>query len=351
MGIKADVTLHPAWWHRHAGVSFGSAFFDDPEYRLEADCRMRRVLFEKFGQYGLGEERPEPRPILGSDLIASGYLHSMLLGCPVRFAHGNPPEVLCANLSDDAVLGLQPPDLTSSPVWQATERQIDWLLARFGRVEPCVNLMGVQNVALDLRGQQLYMDYYENPLLAHRLLSVCAESIAAVGLRLRGLSGRISGGVTAIVNQTAPDVYLTSNCTVEMVSRQIYEEFLLCHDRRLAALFQPFGIHHCGQTMEHVSQAYAQVAGLAFAEVGAGSDLAAVRRHMPGVHLNARVSPVWLAQATYEEISSAVHALIEAGRPENLLSVSCVGIDASVEDGQVIRFLQACQSQPASVPQ
>lgn len=342
MGIPADITFHPGWWHRHAGISFDRRFFDDPAVRLDADVRMRRVLFQKFGQFGLGQEHPEPRPILGSDLIASGYLHAMLLGCEVSFADGNPPEVLCANLPDGAVWELQPPSLDKSPLWQAVERQIDWLIREFGYVLPCINLMGVQNVALDLRGQQLFMDYYENPDLARHLLTVCTDTILAVGWRLRSLGKHISGGVTAIVDRVAPKVYLTSNCSVEMVSRPVYEEFLLSHDRQLADAFRPFGIHHCGQTMEHVSLGYAQVEGLAFAEVGAGSDLQAVRRHLPGIRLNARVSPVWLAGASREEIQSAVQALASAGGPPKLLSISCVGIDGSVGDGQIQHFLHAC---------
>ena len=34
-----------------------------------------------------------------------------------------------------------------------------------------------------------------------------------------------------------------------MVSNDIYEKFLLKHDRRLADAFGQFGIHHCGESM------------------------------------------------------------------------------------------------------
>ena len=61
-----DVTFHPSWWHKHAGIDFSQRFFDDPEYRIEADKAMRRCLFEKFGDFGLGEENPQDRPLLGS---------------------------------------------------------------------------------------------------------------------------------------------------------------------------------------------------------------------------------------------------------------------------------------------
>ena len=57
---------------------------------------------------------------------------------------------------------------------------------------------------------------------------------------------------TGIVRQVMPENYLTSNCSVEMVSNACYEEFLLPHDLRLAAEFPCLGIHHCGQSMEPV---------------------------------------------------------------------------------------------------
>ena len=51
--IPYDITFHPSWWHRHAGVDFDEPFFFDPDVRTEADIRMRRTLWEYFGDYGI----------------------------------------------------------------------------------------------------------------------------------------------------------------------------------------------------------------------------------------------------------------------------------------------------------
>jgi hypothetical protein len=53
MGIPYDITFHPKWWHKNAGVSFDKEFFFDNDYRIEADIRMRRILYEKFGEFGV----------------------------------------------------------------------------------------------------------------------------------------------------------------------------------------------------------------------------------------------------------------------------------------------------------
>jgi hypothetical protein len=342
MGIPHDVTFHPKWWHNNAGVSFNKDFFYNTNYRIEADICMRKVLYEKFGDFGLGEKEPSPRPILGSDLIASGFLHSELLGCNVRYSDDNPPEVLCRNMKEEDALRLEVPDLDKSELWQMVQKQIDWLLAEYGTVYSCINLMGVQNIALDLRGSELYIDYYSNPEVAHHLLKVCTELSIEVGKRLGKVSRTVSTGVTSIVGKTVPDVYLTSNCSVEMVSLRKYRDFLLPYDNRLAECFPVFGIHHCGKTMEHVVDGYREVKNLKFAEAGAFSDVGQVRKKLPEVFLNARYSPVKLKEAPFKEIREDIAAIVQAGAPLNLLSISCVGIDDTVPDEQVRNFLMVC---------
>lgn len=343
MSIAYDVTFHPSWWHKHAGIDFDQPFFDDEAYRIEADVRMRRFLYDAFGAFGLGEKDPRPRPILGTDLLACGYLYSEMLGCSIRYAADTSPEVICANLDDAAALALTAPTLDASPVWQRMQAQIDRMTDRFGFYAPHLNLMGVQNIALDLRGSRLFMDYYENEAIAARLLSqACALSLD-IGRHLRDAGRPVSGGVTAIVNQTCPEVYLTSNCSVEMVSQRVYEDFLLPYDSQLARAFPPFGVHHCGATMEHVVKSYAKLPNLAFAEVGAGSDIAAVRAALPGVFLNLRFSPVALRTATEDALRAQLQAMVEAAGKQRC-SVSCVGIDAEVSAETVRAFLRAAQA-------
>lgn len=342
--MKYDITFHPSWWHKNAGIRFTQDFFDDPEYRMKCDIRMRKTLYQHFGQYGIGEKDPQLRPRLGTDLLAAGYLLSEIMGCKIRYQEDNSPQVECLELDEDGIAGLEVPDLDHSEVWGRTQRQIDYLQKRFGRVETYINLMGIQNTAMDLMGQELLMSYYSAPEAAKELLAKITRLSIAVGRRIKALSGDISGGVTAIVRQTRPEVYLTSNCSVEMISNELYEKFLLKYDQMLADEFQYFGVHHCGKTMEHVVDGYRKLKGLTFAEVGAFSDLETVRAKLPGVFLNARYSPVRLMTASAAEIDKEVTALVKNGQENGeLISVSCVGIDSQVPDQQITSFLEACR--------
>ncbi len=342
--IPFDITFHPSWWHKNAGIDFSQPFFDDYKYRMACDVRMRRALYDHFGAYGIGEKDPQPRPLLGTDLLAAGYLYSELMGCDIVYQPDNSPQVVCKNLDVEDLPEIRVPALDRDPVWARTQRQIDGLLADYGRVETYVNLQGIQNIALDLMGQELYTAYYTDPEEITALLTKITDLSLDIGRRFYALSRDISGGVTAIVRQVLPENYVTSNCSVEMVSNACYEEFLLPHDQRLAAEFTCFGIHHCGKSMEHVAAGYAKVNNLAFAEVGAGSDIAYVREHLPGIRLNLRYSAVNIQKETPEQIHENVARMLRDGKAgEGKISISCVGMDVNTPEENILAFLDACQ--------
>lgn len=342
--MKYDITFHPKWWYKNADIHFTQDFFDEPEYRMECDVKMRKALYEHFGQYGIGEKDPKKRPLIGSDLLAAGYLYSQIMGCEIIYEEDNSPQVVCMNLDEDTVEDLEIPVLEENKIWLNTVKQMEYLKEKYGHVETHVNLMGIQNIALDLMGQELMVAYYTNPEAVEELLEEITTMSVKIGKVFKGYSDVISAGVTAITKQTVPDCYLTSNCSVEMISNDLYEEFLLKHDQRLANEFGSFGIHHCGQTMEHVIEGYSKIRGLTFAEVGAGSDLAAVRAKLPDVFLNARFSPAALLDASEDEIRAQVQKLKADGDNGNgKLSISCVGIDQNVTDEKICAFLKACK--------
>ncbi len=342
--MKYDITFHPSWWHDNGGIDFTQDFFDDPEYRMECDRKMRKTLYEHFGEFGIGEKDPGKRPLLGTDFLAAGYLHSEIMGCKIRYQADNSPQVECMNLDEDTIGDLALPDLDRSEVWKRTQKQIEYLMENYGHVETYVNLMGIQNIAMDLMGQELMVSYYTSPEEVEELLDKITRLSIEVGRRFKVLSDDVSGGVTAVVRQTCPQVYLTSNCSVEMISNDLYEKFLLKYDQMLADEFVHFGVHHCGKSMEHVVDGYSKLKGLEFAEVGAFSDMKAVRKKLPGVFLNARYSPVRLMRASESEIMEEVQELVRNGQENGgQISVSCVGIDRNVSDQQIRYFLNACR--------
>ncbi len=341
MRSNVDITFHPSWWYKHTGVEFDEKFFFDADYRLEADVKMRRKLFEYFGEFGIGEEDPKPRPILFSDLIACGFLYSQMMGCQVIFQKDNAPQVVAANLSEDAVENLIAPNLDENPLWQNVQSQIDRFVREFGYVESAINLMGVKNIALDLRGEELFYDYFDDPELMHHLYSVVTEHLLDVGKRLYAVTDLVSGGVTSIIKQVVPNVYLTSNCTVTMISNAQYEEHVLPYDTRLAEAFPCYGIHHCGNNMENVIEGYLKVPNLKFLEIGAGSNLEKIAQAVGDRDIISciRYSPVAMQSDSLEQMQAKTQAAIDAFGGDEKLCFSCVGIDNTVDLEKIRQYL------------
>ena len=345
MSQHVDVTFHPSWWNRYAGIEFDEKFFYDAQYRMEADIVMRRTLYELFGEYGLGEKDPKARPVLFSDLIACGFLYSQLLGCEVVYAKDNAPAVLPANFTEEQVKTFTLPNLDHHPLWQKVQKQIDLFMEQFGYVESAVNLMGIQNIAMDLRGEELFYDYYDEPELAHRLLEEVTQLSLEIGKRLYQVSKVVSGGVTSIIKQVCPEVYLTSNCSVTMISCDTYCEHLLQYDTRLAGAFPDFGIHHCGNHMENVLEGYLKVPNLKFLEIGAGSDLEKIagmlKSHNREDIINCiRYSPVKLKTDSEEQMREERRYAKNCFGENHNLCYSCVGIDTQVSHEKVREYLK-----------
>jgi uroporphyrinogen-III decarboxylase len=333
--LPVEVVFHASWWPRHYGFRFDEGFFFDPDRRVECERRMRQILHDRFGDLGLGEANAKPRPVVGPVHLAAGFLPSAVLGCEVKFFEDTSVEVIPSNLTDEQVMALEVPDLQTSPAFQKLIKLMDVIEARFGALEGDVNWEGVQNVALNLRGPQLFADYYENPALARRLLDIAAQTISQMADYIRKRTGTNSVSVNRIVGQVDRRISLHSNCTVTMVSAATYREFLLPYDRGLAATLWPYGIHYCGADMHKVRHEFASVEGAELFDVGWGSDVAACRASLPSATFSLRLSPVRVSSLPREEVVRDVEHLLKAAGPLERAAVCCVNMDDKTPDENV----------------
>jgi hypothetical protein len=341
--LPVDVIFHPDWWHTHYGLDFREPFHFDLQVRVESEQRMRRALYDRFGDLGLGEKDAQPRPVVGPVHLAIGFVVQALLGCEVRFSVNAAPWVLCAGLSDEQVWALEVPDIGTTSPMRETIAMMDALEAEFGFLEGDIPWDGVQNIALDLRGQQLFLDYYDNPNLVHHLFDVIARTTCRVAEYVRGRTGTSSISLNRIVASVEPRLNLHSNCSVQMISSATYEEFLLPYECWLAERLQPYGIHHCGDNLEHVVEAYAQVPGLSFVDVGWGSDVAACREVLPDAFFSLRLNPARLRTQTPEKVGIDVGSLLAQAGPVERLALCCVSMDAGTPDENVRAIFETAE--------
>lgn len=332
MLLPVEVVFAPEWWHKHAGICFDRDFFFHPARRVEDEQKMERVLHEKWGRFGLGSARGDVRPEVGAVHLAAGYMLSQMLGCEVRYHEGRPPQVVPRNMEK---LIVEPDRAFDSGASRDLQNVIESLKKRHGRVCGDVNWSGILNIALDLRGQDLFVDMFTQPGDVQEGFRRIAEVIERFVAGVEGSTGTSSISVNRNVRHFARPVFLHSECSHTMISEAFYERFLMPLDAAWSERHRPFGIHYCGPDPHRYAQAFATLPHLDFLDVGWGGDVTRLRQFLPNTFLNLRLSPVEIVRQTTDEIRSTISRLVsESGNPY-LTGVCCINMDDAVTDDKV----------------
>jgi hypothetical protein len=343
--IPVNLVFSPSWWFHHYGVSFEEPFYLDAETRIRNDVLMRKALYERFR---LGQPDPQPRPVIGSRHIAGGFVVPALLGVEPRFSRDQAAWPVPLRLDRQSALSLRVPDLRSTWPMDVLIRQMDQLERQFGYVTGDLNTAGLVNTAIELRGQQFFLDLVEDTELADHILSVVAGTQAAVAACVKSRTGTCAISTNRSVLDADPATYLTSNCTVQMISPSLYETRVLRFEQYLADHLRPYGIHHCGNNLQRYTKAYSQVSPRFF-DVGWGSDVARSSVDLPGAFLNLRLSPVRMLQLSEQEIYDDVRGLLHAAGRRDRVGVCSINMDRDTPDRNVRAMFRAAADYAAEV--
>ncbi|MCX6561311.1 MAG: hypothetical protein NTZ26_12455 [Candidatus Aminicenantes bacterium] len=330
--LPVEVVFHPSWWHRYAGLSFDPDFYYHPVRRVEDERRMEMVLFERFGDLGLGEDHRRDVPSIGAVHNAAGFLLSEMLGCRVVYPEDGPPLVVPAEQPD---LTLDVEAAFASPAYLRFERLIRELKARFGYVSGDVNWAGVLNLALDLRGQAIFLDMVDRPAEVHGYFRRIGQVIERFTALLERESGTTSISVNRTVRHLAAPVFLHSECALTMISVAHYRDFLFPLDEDWSRRKRPFGVHYCGADPHRFAGSFVALPHLDFLDVGWGGDLKLLRERLPDTFLNIRLSPVEIVGWSETEIRRAIEERMEAAGDPRRTGVCCINMDDRVTDAQV----------------
>ncbi len=333
--MPVEVIFNPNWWNKNCGITFDKDFFFNPKRRVEDEAKMRNYLYQRFGDIGLGEREYVLKPVIGAVHLAAGFIVSQLLGCEVAYHEDAPPDVITRNLTDKEVLNLKVPKLDSVSPAKELIGMMDALEDEHGYLQGDINWGGVQNIALDLRGQQLFIDYFENPQIVNHLFNVISETIVNLVTYIRKRTETSSISVNPQVRNFTPSINLHSNCSITMISQETYEEFLLKYDNYLSENLQPYGIHHCGDDMDRLAESYGKVSRVCFFDVGWGSDVAVCREKLPNAFLNLRLSPVKLLSCSKEEVEKDIKKLIKDNGGIKNAGLCCINIDYGTSDENI----------------
>jgi hypothetical protein len=330
--LPVEVVFHPSWWHRHAGIDFDEDFFYDPRRRVADEQTMERVLYERFGDLGLGEDRDRDLPALGPVHNAAGYLLSEMIGCRVEYSRDAPPQVVPARRED---LEIDVEAAFRGEAFLRLKRLVETLKRSHGRVVGDVNWGGILNLALDFRGQDIFLDMLDRPEAVRAFFGRIAELIDRFTAYVQGQTGTTSISVNRLVRHRPGPVFLHSECALTMISQEYYRDFLMPFDRAWSLRRRPFGIHYCGSDPHRFADVFAELPHLEFLDVGWGGDLRRLREKLPGTFLNIRLSPVEIVGQSLEAIRRSIETRVTASGDPRRTGVCCINMDDRVTDDRV----------------
>lgn len=338
--IPVELIFNQNWWFRNYGISFNEAFYLDRETRIANDLVMRSALYQRFG---IGDPHPHPRPVVGSQFVAGGFVVEALLGAAIRFSRYDAPWPVSSELNREQVMALRVPDLQNTWPMSQLIADMDSLEREYGAVIGDFNTDGVINTALHLRGQQLFLDLIEDEELVRHLFRVIADTQIAVARSVRPRTGTASVSVNRSILNVDARIFLTSNCSVQMISPRLYRDRLLEWDCYLARRLEPFGIHHCGNNLHLFAPLYAESQAV-FYDAGWGSDVALVSSVLPDAFLNLRLSPVRMLSASADEVRRDAVDLLRACGRKSKVGLCCINMDYGTPDENVHAIFEAAGS-------
>jgi uroporphyrinogen-III decarboxylase len=330
--LPVELVFHPSWWHKHTGITFDEDFFYHPLKRVEAEQRMERELYDRFGEFHLGESHGKALPVVGAVHNAAGYLLSEMLGCEVRYEGNTSPQVVCAARE---AFDVDPAQAMRSAPAKRLMRLVDALKARYGYACGDVNWGGILNLAIDLRGEAMLMDMMLRPEESQRCFQGIAEVIEQLTAYVQGQTGTSSISVNRIVRHFKRPVFLHSECTHTMISEDLYEQLLLPTDIRWSSEHRPFGIHYCGKDPHRFAASFAKIPHLDFLDVGWGGDVKALREQLPNTFFSIRLDPVTLNATPEDALEATIRKLVADSGNLALTGICCINMDDKTDDAKI----------------
>lgn len=329
--LPVDIVLAPEWWNTHEGISFDRDFFFHPTRRVEDEQKMEKVLYDRWGRYGLGKQKDEKRPEIGAVHLAAGFLLSEMLGCSVEYSDAHPPRVITRYVEE---LGVNVDEAFRADCFRKQVEMWDRMKSSFGYLTGDINWGGVLNLAMDLRGEQIFVDMMENPEGIDRMFSGIATVIERFLGRIKNETGTTSISVNRTVVHLEQPVLLHSQCSHTMISVEDYQRFLMPFDIRWSSQ-RPYGIHYCGGDAHRMAEAFARIPCLDFLDVGWGGDVKLLRKSLPNTFLNIRLSPVELIHKSTGDIREDIVRLVKDSGNLFLTGVCCINMDDKVSEEKI----------------
>jgi hypothetical protein len=329
--IRPEIGFTPNWFRSVLGIDFGEKWHIDPAYRRETVLAMRGELRKRFPGSKIGNIHKPDKPLDLLTGLYGGNFVAMIFGIPAIYAEDNWPTCAHQYLSDEEADNLERPNLDTSPVFQDLMKQADWIAESEGEIHGHINWQGVLNTAHRLRGEKLFYDLFDSPERCKRIFDAVYH-VMSEGCKRIYARQKESG--------VAMDFFTVSNCLVNMISPQQYDQYFLEYDRKLGEEFGAMAIHNCAWNADAYVEVYSKIETLGYVDMGSDSDLERVRKLIPNARRAYMYTPMDLANNSWEKVESDIKKIADEYGPCDLVIAD---IEADTPDEKIQNVLDLCE--------
>jgi uroporphyrinogen-III decarboxylase len=331
--MRVSLGFEPDWFYQRCGVDFTERWHQNPFYRYDSLVKMKRELCKAFPSISYWNEdyKNDLATISG---CYGAYVIPKVFGFPLVYKENRWPEIDKGKekLSIREIEKLDVDEILSSSSVEEIFHQMDIIEAEWGKIHGYLNWQGVLNNAFILRGEDIFTDFYDRPAFAHHFFTLISDAMIRLTLKVQKKQ-RESG---FYINH-----FCVSNCTVNMVSPQIYREFLLPYDKKIAESgFERFGMHTCNWNVTPYLEEIKKLPKVGYLDMGVVSDMKKVKKMFPETRRAVMYSPVRLQEASLDELKKDMKKIYDDLSPCDIVMAD---IQATTNDERVNELLQICR--------
>ena len=328
--MRPEVGFNPSWFHKFCGVDFSPRWHTDPDYRLQCHRLMTDEIKRRFPGRNIGEANDNKPPDLITGMYGCAVVPAMF-GQSIKYFSDKWPAPHAEPLTDEQADSLSPPDLDNDQFFQGILAQLDKIEQLTGTARGYLNWQGVLNIAFRLRGQKILMDLLDAPDRAHHIFDCVTTTI------IQGIKKLHERQKKAGVDEKFATI---SNCVVNMISADHYQEHVLPFDLKIRAEFKTFGIHNCAWVVDPYMDAYATVTNLGYIDMGITSDLKKAKRLFPNTRRNILYTSMDLANKSEDQIRTDFEQIAKDLAP---CDVGLPDIEIDVPDERILFAMDLCR--------
>ena len=303
-------------------------YSEDPLVMMDVQLRAAEERAQTVALYCDDQAGPPEIYTIGVDLLR--YFDAAFFGAKVEYRQGQMPDTspILAGDRKNLLFDHGLPDPLTGGVFAHAHHLNDVMahriragltykgkpvkLAPFGTGHD-----GPLTVATSLRGQELYLDFYNDPDYVHQLLDFIVEGTVArikAHLRFFGLPEISSAWGSADLART--DRIEFADDAVQMISTDMLREFVLPAHQKLKQQLttaKQIGIHLCGNASRHFKLLRDELGTYSF-DTGFPIDFAWVRRELgPQVQILGGPRAPLMYGGTPDEVTGEASRILKSG--------------------------------------